>query len=406
MLLDNCRVLDVERGTTTGPHAVEIRDGLIRAVTSAGGLEPRSGQERLNLQGRVVMPGLWDVHCHPGMHAQAMHRPDEPREVRLANVEESLRGALRSGVTGVRITGEAFYTDLELRGRADLPRIVASGPAIKAPRGHGWRRDWPYDSTLRDPFGSTEVADLRELVAAVDARAHAGCDWVKLFVTGGIAGDEETPDDLQFDAELLDAACERAHGHGLRVAAHLGNPRATGLALDAGVDSVEHGYALDAATVERMAEAGTFYVPTLGVTHAIDRMREMGWPEVMIDRARRVQPVHRRSFEFALAAGVKIASGSDMRPLAVASTLEVLLLARAGLSTAGALRAATLDAARLCGLGSEVGSVAPGRAADLLIVDDDPTERLEVIKAPHLVLREGVVVGGHGFNPPWAACRD
>jgi imidazolonepropionase-like amidohydrolase len=155
---------------------------------------------------------------------------------------------------------------------------------------------------------------------------------------------------------------------------------------------VEHGYTLDEAAVALMAEKGVWYIPTLSVTHDSDYMRRMGWSEQATEKALNAAVTHRQGFEMARAAGVHIASGSDLHPLAQSSVSEIAQLVRCGMSEWEAIVAATRSAAQLCGADADLGTIEAGKKADLIVVPHNPLDDIGHLRSIAMVILDGRLV--------------
>jgi imidazolonepropionase-like amidohydrolase len=172
----------------------------------------------------------------------------------------------------------------------------------------------------------------------------------------------------------------------------MGAAGAAKTAIRAGLDSVEHGYLLDEEVVDMMADRGVWYIPTMTVTEDMDRLRYNQTPEHSLQRAEEGAAAHRRSFELALEAGVNIASGADMNPMWATSVKEIYWLARCGMTNLQALQAATVKAAELCGVDEDLGTLEPGKLADMIVVEGNPLADLKSLRDVVLVVKEGQVV--------------
>jgi imidazolonepropionase-like amidohydrolase len=219
-----------------------------------------------------------------------------------------------------------------------------------------------------------------------------GVDWVKLMITGGIAGIREGMGESQMTFEEIKAACDAAHNKGLKVGAHTGAAAAAKLAVQAGLDVVEHGYQLDEEVCEMMAERGVYYCPTLSVTHDEPYMHRWEWPEYSLHRALEGAEAHRRALENALKAGVKIVNGADLNPIADTAIPEIEWVVKAGMTTAQALVASTRRPAELCDVEDVVGTVEMGKLADLIVVEGNPLEDISALRQVKLVMKEGEIV--------------
>jgi imidazolonepropionase-like amidohydrolase len=220
---------------------------------------------------------------------------------------------------------------------------------------------------------------------------------IKLCITGGIAGEHEQIRDSQATYAEMEAACEAAHNAGRRITAHAGSAKAISEGVRAGLDCVEHGYFLDEPTVEQMVKGGVRLVPTLSVSRAEDYMRRIGCPQWMIDKSLRAGEDHMRSFQMALEGGVKIAMGTDMLPAdAYDGTLavyrEIEWMVQGGMQPMDALRAATLSAAELCEVDDRLGSLAPGKMADLVAMPSNPLEDIRALRQIDFVMKDGQII--------------
>jgi imidazolonepropionase-like amidohydrolase len=255
--------------------------------------------------------------------------------------------------------------------------------------GHGW-------------FLGREADGAEAVRHAVRSELKAGATCIKLMASGGVYGHAEEPGSPQLTVEELRVAVEEAHKAGRRVAAHAYSIEAIGNALDAGVDSIEHGSFIDRDTAGRMRETGTYLVPTMSVYRAMsERGPELGAPEYIRRKTAEVLEASREAFRLALEAGVPVAAGTDCgAPGHPHGTLleELMLMVESGASPVQALRFGTSAAADLLGLGDEVGSLEPGKRADLLAVDGDPTSEILALRDVRLVLRDGSGVAGR-YSP-------
>jgi imidazolonepropionase-like amidohydrolase len=242
------------------------------------------------------------------------------------------------------------------------------------------------------------------MVQAVREQIQHGVDQIKLVTTGGImGGGHDVMSAVMFLREELEAALRIARQRGVPVAVHATYHEAVKWAVRAGAHSIEHGYVLDEEAVSLMAQRGIYYVPTLALNHLTAEQastpyeqhycQEHVLPDGYRQRANRFAPSHEDSFRMALAAGVKIASGSDQGPPREAALLEIECLSRCGLGPHGAIIAATRDAAKLCRVEDRLGTVEPGKLADLIVVAGDPLEDIHHLRRLLLVIKGGRVVG-------------
>jgi imidazolonepropionase-like amidohydrolase len=285
--------------------AVVVEDGRIASVGPARYL--RSNAEVIDLGDATLLPGLIDAHVHLVWSASA-----EPHEVveRESRALTTLRCAanaalhLRAGVTTVRDVGATDGLSIDIARAVELgvlpgPRVVAAGRAIAMTGGHGW-------------FIGREADGPEAVRHAVRSELKAGATCIKLMASGGVYGHAEDPGSPQLTAEEMRAGVAEAHKAGRKVAAHAYSTEAINNALDAGVDSIEHGSFIDRATAERMREQGTYLVPTMSVYEAMnEKGPELGAPEYIQRKTAEALEASREAFRLALEVGVLVAAGTD-----------------------------------------------------------------------------------------------
>jgi imidazolonepropionase-like amidohydrolase len=335
-----------------------VEDGRILSLIPAVDLP--AGAEITDLGDVTLLPGLIDAHVHLVWSASA-----EPHEVvgRESSALTALRCAnnaglhLHAGVTTVRDVGATGGLSVDVARAVELgillgPRVIAAGRAIAMTGGHGW-------------FLGREADGPDAVRRAAREEMKAGATCLKLMASGGVYGHAEEP----------------------------GSPQLTVEEMRAGVDSIEHGSFLERRTAERMRESGTYLVPTMSVYAAMStKGPELGAPGYIRRKTAEVLDASREAFRLALDVGVPIAAGTDCgAPGHPHGTLpeELRLMVESGASPIQALRFGTSAAADLLGLGDEVGSLEPGKRADLLAVDGDPTSEILALREVRLVLRNG-----------------
>jgi imidazolonepropionase-like amidohydrolase len=231
---------------------------------------------------------------------------------------------------------------------------------------------------------------------AVRDELKGGANCIKFMASGGVYGHAEEPGAPQLTVEEMRAGVEEAHKAGRKVAAHAYSVEAISNALDAGVDSIEHGSFLDAKTAERMREEGIYLVPTISVYAAMyTKGPELGAPEYIQRKTPEVLDASREAFRLALEVGVPIAAGTDCgAPGHPHGSLpeELRLMVEAGATPMQALRFGTAAAAELLGIGEELGRLEPGKKADFVAVAGNPLQDIDALRDVRLVLRNGVKV--------------
>ncbi|RKN07022.1 amidohydrolase family protein [Streptomyces radicis] len=379
LLLAGGSVLDVRTGKVA-PADVVVEGDRIADVGGTG----LDGDDAVDCAGRLLIPGLIDCHTHVALTRTPNDPLGLPRSARALSIVPVLRTLLRLGVTTVR---DAWGADAGMRlaverGWIEGPEILISLRQVCTTGGLGdhWRaRSGPLDF-FGDPSMPDPVFDGEDGARAVVRRmVRADADWIKVTATGSLVLGRGVHDVQLTDGELaaLVDEADRQGGRGVMVHAH--GARAAEAAARAGARSVEHGTYLDERAVAAMAEAGTWLVPTLSTTQSAPDEAPDGAPEA-----------HRASVRLALDAGVTFAMGTDnpVRPHGEALR-EIAHLAEAGLGAAGALRAATLDAARLLERADDRGEIAEGKRADLVLLDGKDLDVTALDTRVHAVWHRG-----------------
>lgn len=398
LLLTNCNVIPCDGRPAIQQGAVLIEGNAIRAVDRRDALEPLLrdlGEIRtLDLGGRWLMPGLMDMHVHLAL---ALPGPTRLLAALETDMELFVRAyknaldALDAGVTFIRSVGGPRGVDFAIKravnsGQLRGPRIASSGQAVIITGGHGSSSEGCVEADGADGFRAATRAQLKQ-----------GADHIKLCITGGIAGEHEQIRDSQATYAEIEAAAEAAHNAGKKITAHAGSPVAIGQGIKAGLDCIEHGYFLDDPTIELMVERGTYLVPTLSVSRCPEYMRERDCPEWMIQKSLKAGEDHMRAYQDALAAGVKIAMGTDMLPTdqylgTLAVYREIEWMVEGGMSPEQALVSSTLTAAELCDVSDKLGSVTPGKLADLIAMPANPLADIKALRSLDVVLKDGEII--------------
>jgi imidazolonepropionase-like amidohydrolase len=340
------------------------------------------------------MPGLMNMHTHfalrlPGAASQAT--ANESEGARALRMLGNARRSLLAGTTTVRTPGEDRDSIFALKAAIDSgehlgPRIWPAGRSIVPTGGHSSE---PVTDGIDGPDEMRQETRRQILL---------GAKWVKIMISRGIAstGDISAAD---MTVEEMKAVTDTAHRQGVKVAAHTGSIRATQDALEAGVDSFEHGYFLDEATFKIMREKGAWYVPTIVVSQAgaMEFFQKIGSPPFYLARVKMVGKSHWAALQAAIKTNVNIAMGSDQFPHepnegTVASIREIELYNEAGMTPVQALRTATVNTAKMLGAETDLGQIAPGKYADIIALDSDPTQNVRALRTLSMVMKGGVIV--------------
>jgi len=389
-----------------GNRVYEVRNGFVDPMT----IERPATVEvvAVDLREAFVMPGMVDSHVHVTMASEASFaRPEVDSEADEAIHAVRFAGdLLRAGITTARDLGSRGRTVFALRdaieaGTVPGPRLLVAGATITSTGGHGDSRfgaeEWPSAGT--EPLGSRAAEGVADGVAearkAVRTQVKKGADVIKVAATGGVlsAGGSATTRQL-FDDELR-AMVDTAHQLGRKVAAHAHGADGVKAALRAGVDSVEHGSFLDDEAIELFLQTGAFLVPTVlaGETVA-ERAKVSGYyPPAVQRKALQVGPELRRSLRRAYERGVRIAFGTDsgVSPHGE-NARELVYMVEAGMPEKDVLVAATRSSAELLGLQDEIGTIEPGKRADLIGLRRNPLLDITELQRVRFVMKDGRIL--------------
>lgn len=401
-------VLPVPGQSARGETTLVVHDGRIAEILPGiaapeAVMAGKTGEsEVVDLRDAFVMPGLIDAHVHLTFEHDADARL---RRVTEDDADAALRGSvyarrtLEAGFTSVRDLGggPAVFAlrDAIASGLVPGPRMLVAGYAISPTGGHGDRTNGYREDLFDEPGAYLGVADgPYEARKAVRAQVKRGADVIKLTATGGVLSNTSAGTEVQFKDDELQEVVSTAHMLGRKVAAHAHGAKGVNAALQAGVDSIDHGTFLDASSIELFKRTGAWYVPTVIAGKTVEERAKLPgyYPPAVAEKARQVGPQILDALRRAQAGGVKIAFGTDAGVFSHGENArEFGYMVEAGLSPMDALRAATVGSATLLGIEAEVGTLEVGKRADLIATRRNPlvdvTELVRVI----FVMRGGTV---------------
>jgi imidazolonepropionase-like amidohydrolase len=393
-LLTGCTVIDGTGAAALTGASILIDGARIVQVGLSTRVSGPPDAKVVRLDGKTVIPGIIDVHVH--MCGLSVRRGDEALAASetacTVGALENARKALLNGVTTMRDVGGPFMTNVKVRnliekGYAIGPRLSACGHPLAMTGGHGVGM-------------SLEVDSPDEARKAARRMRKEGADCIKLMANGLSM---EAP---ELSAEEMRAAVEVAHDHGMKVACHASVWRAVDNAIQAGVDTIDHGYTLNEDFVERMLKQGTILVPTYGTVQMVGKCGEADptWAPSLPVIRHRIR-LATNSFALAYKAGVKFALGTDgsNRPLLYVGEVleEFKAFAQIGLTPLESIRAGTLNGAEAMGWQDRVGSIEAGKLADLVVLNRDPLKDIGALGDIDSVFKGGerVVSNGHIVGP-------
>ena len=396
IILDGTKDMQPQKNKTvyiSGKNIVDIRPDA----------DKLNGFQTIDLNGQYVLPGLINMHVHLPANGKPKEKPSDPkkavklitscgmmRKVGIKMCEGYAKTELLSGVTTIRTVGgvadfDTIIRDAAAAGKILAPRVLASNMAVSVPGGH-------MAGSL-----AYEAKSAEEAVMYVEKIAEEKTDLIKLMITGGVMDAEVVgePGVLRMQPELVRAACERAHALGMKVAAHVESPEGVRVALENGVDSIEHGAKPTEEILQLMKDRGAFQISTISpalpyalfdrnISHATYEQQENG--KVVFDGIVSMAKA-------CLAAGIPVGLGTDTGcPYITHYDMwrELHYFVKyCGVTPAFALYSATLLNAQLAGIGDRTGSIEKGKSADLIVCKENPLERFSALRTLSMVVKEG-----------------
>lgn len=387
------RMLDVRTGRMVQNPEIVIEGDRIVSVGAA----TAANAQAINLPNLTLLPGLIDAHTH--LTGDPYHFGYQ--ELGISAAREALYGAkyaritLLAGFTTVRNVGANGYSDVALRdaindGDIPGPRMLVSGPALGITGGHCDNNLLPFEYHA----SSDGVADG---IAAVQHRVREvikyGADLIKICATGGVLSKGDDPKASQYSLEEMKAIVADAHRLGRKVAAHAHGGEGIRLASEAGVDSIEHGTYIDEAGIATLKKNGTYMVPTIYLNDwLMENIDKIGMPEFYRKKEIDVAKVSFANMARAMQAGVKIAFGTDaaVYPHGL-NARQFAMYVKMGFTPLQAIQSATLNAADLLGWSDRIGAIEPGKFADIIGVEGDPTQDVTTLERVQWVMKGGEV---------------
>jgi imidazolonepropionase-like amidohydrolase len=391
------KVLDVKTGKIATGQVVVIEADKIVSVGPASSVKATASDRTIDLPNATVLPGLIDAHTHLTFNPQFGYDSlaiSVPREALIG--ARNARVTLEAGITTVRNVGASGYADVALRdainaGDVPGPRMLVSGPALSITGGHCDNDLLPYEYHATSEGVADGVEQVQHRVREV---IKYGADLIKVCATGGVLSKGDDPNASQYTLEEMKAIVADAHRLGRKVAAHAHGAQGVIWASEAGVDSVEHGHLMNDAAIATLKKNATYLVPTL---YLVDWQREHAAEANLPDFAKKkmdmVSQVGKANVKKAFEAGVKIGMGTDaaVYPHGL-NAHELAVYVSLGMSPLQAIQTATINDADLLGWSNKVGTIEPGKWADIIAVDGDPLQDVTTLQHVKFVMKGGEVV--------------
>jgi imidazolonepropionase-like amidohydrolase len=387
--LKNCNLVDGDSAPASNSTVVIANnriDGVLKGKSTSGGPDDRV----IDLQGRTVMPGMISCHYHSSYHNLGAEGfvaigLDSPPALQAIRAAKNARTTLMGGFTSVIGAGCPFAIDASLKvaidnGEIEGPRIVPGSRDVST-TGHTQDALFPWYFEPLSPPACVRCDGPDEFRKAIREEVKRGSEWIKIFATPGhlVQGTKYGTVDISLDE--LKAACEAAHQRRAKVRAHIANKEGIMMAIDAGIDAIDHGDGVDKACIDRLVDAGTFFAPSLyflQVTYdAVQnaQFRSLYGPELKNMQA--MLPVANER-------GVKLVVGDDFGAVGFAHGREaeevIYYVEQCKMQPLDVIRWATKNGADMMGMADELGTITEGKLADVLVVDGDPIDDIGILK--------------------------
>ena len=400
-VLKAAHLFDGRTGTIANDGVVIVQGEKIVAAGSNIAL-PANAQV-IDLGDATLLPGFIDAHVHLDDELASNYYLGFYQRILRFPVEQSHYGArnakrtLDAGFTTVRTLGAADFQDIGLRNALGAgvtvgPRIVAAAHSIGSPGGHCDHAPFPPERIA--PVGPIDgvCSGADECRTAVRYQMKWGADVIKICASGGVLSEADPVDVPQLTTDELNAILSEAHAWKRKVAAHSHGDKAARMAVEAGVDSIEHGSFLSEDTLKLMKSKGTYLVPTRLAVYWVNK-QAAALPPAIAEKARAAYAEHEKTFRTALRLGVPIAFGTDsgVSPHGM-NAKEFALLVEIGMSPATALLSGTRESSKLLGLDAEVGTLEAGKFADVVAVPGNVLNNIAATEQPLFVMKRGGIV--------------
>jgi imidazolonepropionase-like amidohydrolase len=398
------RLIDPVAGQALSDRALLIGDGRVRDVVAAA--DAPASRETIDLSDRTVLPGLIDCHAH--LIGELDAGQGYAYLVNRTAAEEALTGVtnardtLMAGFTTVRDIGTFHaFTDLALRDAIDAgrllgPRMMCAGAYVTCPGGGGDITGLPADAEIPAELRVGVSSGPDEVRANARKILERGADFIKVLATGAVLTSGTDPGKPELTEEEIRAAVEEAEARGTHVAAHAHGAEGAKRAIRAGVRSIEHASLIDDETIAMMADRGTYLVADMfDGDWMIQEGPRLGYSDEVLRKTELTNEAQRENFAKAVKAGVRIAFGTDSGIFPHGMNAKNLAFhVRFGQTPIEAIRSVTIASAELMGWEDRVGSLEPGRYADLIAVDGDPLDDVTVLEEVSFVMKGGDVLKG------------
>jgi len=396
------KLVDTKSGKILTEKTIIVSEERIKSVKN-GFVNPENEKDSvIDLRNKTVLPGLTDMHVHLESETNPQKYMErfinDPADAAFNSVGFA-RTTLMAGFTTVRELGGSGVNialrDAINKGKVDGPRIFTAGKSLATTGGHADPSNGMNSELTGDPGPKEGVVNGPEDAAkAVRQRYKNGADLIKITATGGVLSVAKSSSNPQFTEEEIRAIVKTAKDYDFHVAAHAHGDEGMQRAIRAGVKTIEHGTKMSEETMDLMKEHDAYLVPTITAGKEVTQNAEIEnyYPELVVPKAREIGPQIQDMFGRAYKRGVGIVFGTDAGVFKHGENArEFVYMTEAGMPAIEAIQSATITAAKILKMENELGQIAEGFYADIIAVDEDPTENIETLKEVRFVMKQGKV---------------
>ncbi|WP_300437795.1 amidohydrolase family protein [Christiangramia sp.] len=396
------KLVDTKNGKILNDQTIIISGNKIKSVQN-GFLDPSSAEDSLiDLKNKTVLPGLTDMHVHlesetnPSKYMQRF--TNNPADDALSSVGFAKK-TLMAGFTTVRDLGGSGVNialrDAINKGNINGPRIFTAGKSLATTGGHADPTNGMNNEMIGDPGPKEGVVNsVEDARKAVRQRYKNGADLIKITATGGVLSVAKSSSNPQFFDEEIEEIVKTAKDYGFHVAAHAHGDEGMQRAVKAGVTTIEHGTLMSEETMDLMKKNGAYLVPTITAGKEVTEKAQIEnyYPELVVPKAKEIGPKIQNTFSKAYKRGVPIAFGTDAGVFKHGENgKEFWFMVEAGMPEMEAIQVATIVPAKILNMEKESGQIASGFYADIIAVDEDPTQNIKTLEDVKFVMKEGKV---------------
>lgn len=396
------KLVDTKKGKVVSKKTIIVSGDTIKSIEN-GFVNPENAEDSIiDLQNKTVLPGLTDMHVHlegESNPSEYLNRfTDNEADIAFKSVDYA-RKTLDAGFTTVRDLG-GTGVNIALRNAINKdeiagPRIFTAGKIISSTGGHGDPTNGMSKDLMGDPGPAEGVVNsVEDANKAVRQRYKNGADLIKITATGGVLSVAKNSSNPQFTEEEIKAIVDIAKDYGFHVAAHAHGDEGIQRAIKAGVTTIEHGTLMSEESMELMKKYHTYLVPTITAGKSVSENAKIEnyYPEVIVPKAKEIGPKSQNNFAKAYKMGVPIAFGTDAGVFNHGENArEFVYMTEAGMPAMEAIQTATITPAKILKLENKIGQIAPGFYADIIAVDEDPTENVATLNNVKFVMKDGKI---------------